>query len=136
MRVTPHNPLSPSVLLLLQPQQLPTVARSSGEAKVAMNAGFGQGKAKKLKETPPSFTSGEALARAALKEYKRLRRDGGTVAQVHARVKGSEEWYPVGNVRHIAVGGGWPRCNTRRCMESKRVSRTKRLCMTFTWIAP
>lgn len=85
-----------------------------------MNAGFGQGKAKKLKETPPSFTSGEALARAALKEYKRLRREGGTVAQVHARAKGTELWFPIGNVRQSIVVGRWrTRRDKRRYMEGK-----------------
>eukprot|EP00904_Undaria_pinnatifida_P008366 jgi/Undpi1/465/HiC_scaffold_1.g00461.m1 len=61
-------------------------------------AGFGGGKAKKPKETPPKLTSGESVARTSLKEYNQIKRAGGTVAKVHARLKGTEEWFPVGSV--------------------------------------
>lgn len=61
-------------------------------------AGFGGGKAKKPKETPPKLTSGESVARTAQREYNQLKRDGGTVALVYARLKGAEEWYSVGCV--------------------------------------
>lgn len=61
-------------------------------------SGFGGGKAKKPKETPPKLTSGESVARTALKEYNQIKRDGGTVAKVHARLKGTEQWFPVGSV--------------------------------------
>ncbi|CAM9711922.1 unnamed protein product [Ascophyllum nodosum] len=64
-----------------------------------MMAGFGGGQAEKPKETPKSLTSGEAVARTALKEYNDLKREGGVVAQVYARQKDTDdEWLPVGYV--------------------------------------
>lgn len=63
-------------------------------------SGFAGGKAPKPKETPKALTSGEAVARTALKEYNDLKKQGGTVAQVYARQKDSDdEWLPVGYVR-------------------------------------
>lgn len=61
-------------------------------------AGFGGGRAKNPEETPPKLTSGEGLVRIALKDFNALKRDGGTVAQVHARLKGTETWLLVGSV--------------------------------------
>ncbi|CAM9481780.1 unnamed protein product [Sphacelaria rigidula] len=58
----------------------------------------GSKKAPKLKETPPTLTSGESFARAMLNKYNELRRQGGEMARVYARVKSTERWYPVGNV--------------------------------------
>ena len=89
-----------------------TFSRSSSSGALSMS-GFGGGKAKKPKETPPKLTSGESVARTALKEYNQIKRDGGTVAKVHARLKGTEEWFPVGSVS--IIGNTLWLCNSLRC---------------------
>ena len=62
-------------------------------------SGFGGGKAPKPKETPKSLTSGESVARTALNEYNELKKEGGTVAQIYAREKDTEDkWLAVGYV--------------------------------------
>lgn len=60
--------------------------------------GFGGGKAKKPPQQGKTFTTGEAVARHMLLEYNAIKADGGKVARVHARLKGTDEWFPVGNV--------------------------------------
>ena len=60
--------------------------------------GFGGGKAKKPPQQGKTLTTGEAVARHMLLEYNAIKADGGKVARVHARLKDTDEWFPVGNV--------------------------------------
>ena len=60
--------------------------------------GFGGGKAKKPAQQGKTLTTGEAVARHMLLEYNAIKADGGKVARVHARLKDTDEWFPVGNV--------------------------------------
>lgn len=78
-----------------------SVTSTASPASVIMMAGFASERAKKPKETPPSLTKGEGLARAMQKEFNTLRKEGGVVAQVFARKKGTEQWYRIGNVRNV-----------------------------------
>lgn len=76
----------------------------SPRAQVVMMAGFGGSeKVPKTKATPPSLTKGEAVARENRKLYNQLKREGGEVARVYAREKGTQRWYPVGHVRRRVV---------------------------------
>lgn len=78
--------------------------RERSTAAGAVAAGFGGTKrTPNPKETPPSLTTGEAVARTMLKEYNILRKAGGEVARVYARLKGTERWYPVGHVRIFSL---------------------------------
>lgn len=61
--------------------------------------GFGGGKAKKPQEQAKTLTTGEAVARHMLLEYNAIKAEGGKVARVYARLKDTDEWLPVGNVR-------------------------------------
>eukprot|EP00752_Nemacystus_decipiens_P012440 g11021.t1 len=60
--------------------------------------GFGGGKAKMPPQQGKTATTGEAVARYMLLEYNAIKAEGGKVARVHARLKDSDEWFPVGNV--------------------------------------
>lgn len=60
--------------------------------------GFGGGKAKKPPQQGKTLTTGEAVARHMLLEYNAIKADGGKVARVHARLKDTDEWFPIGNV--------------------------------------
>lgn len=60
--------------------------------------GFGGGKAKTPPQQGKTLTTGEAVARHMLLEYNAIKADGGKVARVHARLKGTDDWFPVGNV--------------------------------------
>ncbi|CAM9907615.1 unnamed protein product [Choristocarpus tenellus] len=60
-----------------------------------MMAGFGAPKEKKKID---KIGSGLAAYRKQGKAFRDIQREGGKVAQVHARVKGTDVWYPVGQV--------------------------------------
>eukprot|EP00903_Cladosiphon_okamuranus_P020617 g18927.t1 len=60
--------------------------------------GFGGGRAKNPAQQRKTLTTGEAVARHMLQEYNAIKAEGGKVARVHARLKGTDEWFPVGNV--------------------------------------
>lgn len=62
--------------------------------------GFGGGKAKKPAQQGKTLTTGEAVARHMLLEYNAIKAEGGKVARVHARLKDTDEWFPVGNVSY------------------------------------
>lgn len=57
------------------------------------------------KPDPKPATTGEALTRTMQSTYDELRREGGTVAQVHARIKGTDRWYVIGHVSVCTQGG-------------------------------
>ncbi|CAN0412618.1 unnamed protein product, partial [Pylaiella littoralis] len=74
------------------------------QTKKREKQGFGGGRAKKPPQQGKTFTTGEAVARHMLLEYNAIKAEGGKVARVHARLKGTEDWLPVGNV---CTKAGW-----------------------------
>lgn len=87
------------VCIALQWQQEgPTASQRTGTrlitSRVIVMSGFGPSK-----PSPKPATTGEALARNMQTKYEQLRREGGTTAQVHARVRGADRWFVVGYVR-------------------------------------